>query len=163
MYCNTIYILNKQFFLTFYISKNTEKITHPKKYEAAQRFPTLIINQHIRMISEGSCDTEDWKKRPRPYFDTSAPHVRTHPWQRRSRKQVKKTSIFKQKPTRISCVKQSKINVTHLSKRNNTTSASESSPSRSLSFSPPLESCSDIYTGPISCLIITLLFNVLFL
>ncbi len=36
----------------------------------AQLFPTLIIiikknvswaaNQHIRMISEGSCDTEDW-------------------------------------------------------------------------------------------------------
>ncbi len=73
------------------------------------------------------------------------------------------TSIFKQKPTRISCVKQSKINVTHLSKRNNTTSASDSSPSRSLNFSPPLESCSDIYAGPTSCLIITLLFNVLFL
>ncbi len=40
----------------------------PQKYEAAQLFPTLIIiinvswaaNQHIRMISEGSCDTEDW-------------------------------------------------------------------------------------------------------
>ncbi len=45
-----MYILNKQLFLTFYISKNTEKISHiPKKYEAAQRFPTLIINQHIRM------------------------------------------------------------------------------------------------------------------
>ncbi len=56
-----MYILNKQLFLTFYISKNTEKISHiPKKYEAAQRFPALIINQHIRMISEGSCDTEDW-------------------------------------------------------------------------------------------------------
>ncbi len=24
-----------------------------------QRFPTLIINQHIRMISEGICDTDD--------------------------------------------------------------------------------------------------------
>ncbi len=76
---------------------------------------------------------------------------------------IEDTSIFKQKPTRISCVKQSKINITHLSKRNNTTSASDSSPSLSLSFSPPLESCTDIYTGPISCLIITLLFNVLFL
>ncbi len=32
-----------------------------------------------------------------------------------------------------------------------------------LEFSPPLESCSDIYTGPTSCLIVTLLFNVLFL
>ncbi len=37
-------------------------------HEAAQLFSTLIIirnvswaaNQHIRMISEGSCDTEDW-------------------------------------------------------------------------------------------------------
>ncbi len=25
-----------------------------------QLFPTLIINQHIRMISGASCDTEDW-------------------------------------------------------------------------------------------------------
>ncbi len=32
-----------------------------------------------------------------------------------------------------------------------------------LEFSPPLESCSDIYAGPTSCLIETLLFNVLFL
>jgi len=23
-------------------------------------FPTLIINHHIIMISEGSCDSEDW-------------------------------------------------------------------------------------------------------
>ncbi len=40
----------------------------PQKYEAAQKFSILLIirnvsktaNQHIRMISEGSCDTEDW-------------------------------------------------------------------------------------------------------
>ncbi len=32
-----------------------------------------------------------------------------------------------------------------------------------LEFYPSLESCSDIYAGPTSCLIITLLFNVLFL
>ncbi len=39
-----------------------------KKYEAAELFSTLIIirniswavNQYIRIISEGSCDTEDW-------------------------------------------------------------------------------------------------------
>ncbi len=38
-----------------------------KQYEAAQLFSTLIMisvswasKQHIRMISEGSCDTEDW-------------------------------------------------------------------------------------------------------
>ncbi len=40
------------FVLTFYSSKY-------KKYGAAL-FSTLIINQHIRLISEGSCDTEDW-------------------------------------------------------------------------------------------------------
>jgi len=27
---------------------------------AAQQFPTLIINQHIGMVSEGSCDIEHW-------------------------------------------------------------------------------------------------------
>ncbi len=40
----------------------------PQKYEAAQQFSILLIirnvsktaNQHIIMISEGSCDTEDW-------------------------------------------------------------------------------------------------------
>ncbi len=37
----------------------------PWQYETAELFSTLIIirnaaNQHIRMISEGSCDTEDW-------------------------------------------------------------------------------------------------------
>ncbi len=31
-----------------------------------------------------------------------------------------------------------------------------------LEFSPLLESCSDIYVGPISCLIVTILFNVYF-
>ncbi len=38
-----------------------------KRYEAVQLFSTLITtrnvswaNQYIRMISEGSCDTEDW-------------------------------------------------------------------------------------------------------
>jgi len=40
----------------------------PQKYEAAQMFSWLIIvinvswaaNHHIRVISDGSCDTEDW-------------------------------------------------------------------------------------------------------
>ncbi len=46
------------FFLTFYSSK--------KKYHRFQKIlsnttvSTLIINQYIIMISEGSCDTEDW-------------------------------------------------------------------------------------------------------
>ncbi len=43
-------------------------ITFISKYLAAQLFSTLIIienvsngaNQNIRVISEGSCDTEDW-------------------------------------------------------------------------------------------------------
>ncbi len=54
-------------------------------YGAAQLFSTLIINvscssnQHIRMISEGSCDTEDWSndaensvfdQRNKLYFNT---------------------------------------------------------------------------------------------
>ncbi len=60
------------FFRTFYSSKNPEIKTvswFPQKYEAAQLFSTMIIiiknaswaaNQHIGVISEGSCDTEDW-------------------------------------------------------------------------------------------------------
>jgi len=32
-----------------------------KKYLAAQLFPTFIINHHIIMISEGSCDIDDWR------------------------------------------------------------------------------------------------------
>ncbi len=52
-----------------YSSKNPDMYkAFRKKYYAAQLFSTLIIirnvswapNQHIRMISEGSCDTEDW-------------------------------------------------------------------------------------------------------
>jgi len=43
-----------QFFLTCYSSMNQKKktITGSKKY-----FPTLIINQHIRLIF----DTKDWR------------------------------------------------------------------------------------------------------
>ncbi len=59
------------FFWTFlFIKESWEKKPHGfhKKYLSAQEFSTLIIihnvscaaNQHIRMISEGSCDTEDW-------------------------------------------------------------------------------------------------------
>ncbi len=50
------------------IPENKNIPRFPQKYEAAQLFSTLILirnvswaaNQHIRMISEGSCDTEDW-------------------------------------------------------------------------------------------------------
>ncbi len=54
--------------LKFLFIKNPVKNVFPQNYWAAQLFSTLIIirnvsgaaNHHIRMISEGSCDTEDW-------------------------------------------------------------------------------------------------------
>ncbi len=72
------------------------------------------------------------------YIHTYIHNIHTQPWQRQSRKQAKMThsiikSIIKQKPARISCVKQSKINVTPHLKITNTTSESDSSSSRSLS------------------------------
>ncbi len=59
------------FLWTFYSPKNPKKYNvsqFSQKYWAAQLLSTLIlirnvswaVNQHIRMISEGSCDTEDW-------------------------------------------------------------------------------------------------------
>ncbi len=45
------------FFLTFYSSK---KMYHRfQKILSNTTVSTLIINEHIRLISEGSCDTED--------------------------------------------------------------------------------------------------------
>ncbi len=73
------------------------------------------------------------------------------------------TSIFKQKPTQISCVKQFKINATHLSKKIKCNLDIRFEPFLLLEFSPPWESCFDIYAGPTSGLIVTLLFYVLFL
>ncbi len=62
---------------------------------------------------------------PHPYFEISAPHVRTQPWHKTiAETSEDDTSIFKQKTTRISCAKRSKINVTHLLRRN-ATSASD--------------------------------------
>ncbi len=60
-----ILVLNKccSFDISIYqIIKNNNKMRHfPQQYKA-QLFSTLITirNQHIRMISEGSCDTKDW-------------------------------------------------------------------------------------------------------
>ncbi len=57
-------------FLFIRMLKTKQKISlFPQKYEAERLFLTLIIirnvssaaNQYIRMISEGSCDTEDWR------------------------------------------------------------------------------------------------------
>ncbi len=44
------------FFLTL-IKESKKKVSHvPKKIWSSTTVSTLIINQHIRMISEGSCD-----------------------------------------------------------------------------------------------------------
>ncbi len=47
-----------------YIYKNSEKMHHKnmKQHNCFQYwyFVYWAANQHIRMISEGSCDTEDW-------------------------------------------------------------------------------------------------------
>ncbi len=60
-------LMHKSIFLTHTYPKLLNVSQFPQKYEAAQLFTTLSIiinvswaaNQH-RMISEGSCDTEDW-------------------------------------------------------------------------------------------------------
>ncbi len=93
----------------------------------------------------------------------SLPHtyIHNHGNDNRVNKRRWHTSIFKQKPTQISCVKQCKINFTHISRRNNITSASASSPSCFLS-SLHCWKAAPKRVGP-TCLIVTLLFNVLFL
>ncbi len=101
---------------------------------------------------------------PRPYFEISTPHVRTQPWQRRSRKQVKMTHKHIQtKANTDKLCETMQINVTHLSKKKQCNLGVRFEPFLLLEFSPPLESCSDIYAGPTICLIVTLLFNVSFL
>ncbi len=53
---------------TFIMSYNVYNVYKTFKKQASKLFSTLIrmknvslaSNQHIRMISEGSCDTEDW-------------------------------------------------------------------------------------------------------
>ncbi len=42
----------------FYSSKNVSQFL--QKYQAAIRSNSWAAIQHITMISEGSCDTEDW-------------------------------------------------------------------------------------------------------
>ncbi len=64
------------FLLNFvYIPEKMYHLFH-KKYEAVQLFSTLliIINQQIRMISEGLCDSEDWSNDA----DNSALHHRNN-------------------------------------------------------------------------------------
>ncbi len=73
------------------------------------------------------------------------------------------TSIFKQKPTQISCVKQSKNqHYLPIQKNKQRNRGVWIQAFTLLEISPPLES-PRYFCGPTSCLIITLLFNVLFL
>ncbi len=66
------------------------------------------------------------------------------------------------KANMISCVK--KLNQCyHLSRRNNTDLGVRFGPFLLLEILSPLKSCSDIYAGPTSCLIVNLRLNVLFL
>ncbi len=53
-YWNTkcIFQINIVIFNFLFIKESWKIITGHKQYEAAKLFPTLIINQHIRMISE---------------------------------------------------------------------------------------------------------------
>ncbi len=101
---------------------------------------------------------------PRPYFEISAPHVRTQPWQLRSRKQLKMTQEHiqtKANTDKLCEIKQNQRYSPIKKKQRNLGVRFEPFPL--LDFSPPLESCSDIYASPTSCLIVILLFNVLFL
>ncbi len=52
-----------QFFLLYIHQRIKEKKYHrfQKTILSSTTVSTLIINQHIRLISEGSCDTEDWR------------------------------------------------------------------------------------------------------
>ncbi len=44
-----------------FIKESKKKVSLvPKNNMKQHKFQHFIINQHIRMISEGSCDTEDW-------------------------------------------------------------------------------------------------------
>ncbi len=46
------------FFVSFYWSNNQKNNYH--RVKIIKQHNSFIIYQHIRMISEGSCDTEDW-------------------------------------------------------------------------------------------------------
>ncbi len=96
---------------------------------------------------------------PRPYFEISTPHVRTvrnHGNDDHRNKRRWHTSIFKQQPTQISCE----------TKRNQRYSPIKKKPHNLellVELFPLLEFCPPLWYLHGSCLIVTLLFNVLFL
>ncbi len=61
---NTLIQINGLFLSKLWIRvlKNKSIAVSTKQYKLNQLFSTLMIirKQQIRMISEGSCDTEDW-------------------------------------------------------------------------------------------------------
>ncbi len=92
------------------------------------------------------------------------PHVHTQPWRWRSQKQVKMTHKHIQTKANTDNLCETKQNQRYSPiKKKQRNLGIRFEPFSLLEFSPPLESCSDIYAGPTSCLIVTLLFNVLFL
>ncbi len=99
---------------------------------------------------------------PCPYFDIAAPHLHTQPWQRQSWKQAKMTHKHiqtKDNTNKLCETMQNKRYSPIKNKQHNLSIRFESFPL--LEFSPLLESYSE--EGPILALIVTLLFNVLFL
>ncbi len=100
-----------------------------------------------------------------PYFEISAPHVRTQPWQRRSRKQVKMAHKHIQTKANTDKLWEMKQNQHYspIKKKKQCNLGIRFQDFPLLEFCPLLESCSNFYVGPTSCLIITLLFNALFL
>ncbi len=101
---------------------------------------------------------------PRSYFDISASDVRTQPWNNNDRSNKRRwlPSIFTQNPTHKLCETMQNQRYSPIKKKQCNLGI-RFMPFLLLEFSPLLESCSNIYTGPTSYLIVSLLFNVLFL
>ncbi len=53
-------VWNAVLFNFLLIKESKKKVSQVPTILSSTTVSTLIINQHIRMISEGSCDTEDW-------------------------------------------------------------------------------------------------------
>ncbi len=86
------------------------------------------------------------------------PHIYTQPW----RKKAKMTQQHIQAKASTDKLCEIKQNQRYSPKKQHNLSI-RFKPFTLLEFSPPLENCSDIYAGPTSCLIVTLLVNALFL
>ncbi len=111
----------------------------------------------VRAIANLESESETKKK-------SLHPHVHTQPWQRQSRKQAKMTQKHIQAKANMDKLCQTRQNqCSSPIKKKQHNLGVRFEPFPLLEFSPPLESCSDIYAGSTSCLIVTPVFNVLFL